>query len=390
VLSAIKVLLIEDNRLEARQTQQWLGAADDAFEIECVDQLQLGLERLSQGGIDIVLLDLNLPDSRGLETFTKLHKQSPQVPVVVLTGEFDDALGPAAMEQGAQDYLVKQQADAASLTRVVRFALARHRAQVALANKSQLCKSARVLGFVGAKGGVGTTTVALNIAVALAAQNQSVILAELQAGFGTLAHHLQHNAVANLSDILEFSADRIDVPALDKVLCRGPAGLRVLFGPQLDDPVKEIEAEQAAAIVHGLARMADFVIIDLSHLPTAGAQEAIAQCHFTVLVTEREHGSVICGTAMLHQLQARGVSGRLVGAAVVNRTIYSIPLEMSHIRLEFDCDIVGLVPCDANACLKAQESGVPIVLSAPHHDVSLCFLEITERIAAVNVMAHAS
>jgi pilus assembly protein CpaE len=387
---AIKVLLIEDNRLEARQTQHWLGTESGAFDIECVDRLQSAVERLGQGGIDIVLLDLNLPDSRGLDTFKKLHKQFSQVPVVVLTGEFDDALGPTAMEQGAQDYLVKQQADAASLTRVVRFALARHRALVAAANKAQLCKSARVLGFLGAKGGVGTTTIALNIAVALAAQNQSVILAELQAGFGTLAHHLQHNAVANLSDILELSADRIDVPALEAALRRGPAGLRVLFGPQLDDPIKVIEPEQSAAIVQGLARMADYVIIDMSHMPTAAAQAAIAQCHFTVLVTEREHGSVICGTAMLHQLHAWGVAGRLVGAAVVNRTIYSIPLEMSQIQSELGCDLVGSIPSDAHACLQSQESGVPIVLSAPSHDVSLCLLEITDRIAAANVMAHAS
>ncbi len=133
-----KVLLIEDNRIEARQTQHWLSwDKKSLFDVECVGLLQAGLERLAQGGIDIVLLDLNLPDSRGLETFVKLHAQSPQVPVVVLTGEYDESHGPQAVESGAQDYLVKQQMDAYTLTRVLRHALARHRASQAKKNKSE-------------------------------------------------------------------------------------------------------------------------------------------------------------------------------------------------------------------------------------------------------------
>ena len=390
-MPVIKVLLIEDNRLEARQTQHRLRAAgDDAFEVEWVETLHLGIERLARCGFDIVLLDLNLPDSCGLETFTRLHDLGLQVPIVVLTGEFDDTIGPSAIEHGAQDYLVKQQADAASLTRVLRFALARHRAQFALLDNPQRGKSAKVLGFLGAKGGVGTTTIALNVAVALAARDQSVILVELQAGFGTLAHHLQQKAVVNLSDLLELSPERIDAHALEDVLCRGPEGLRVLFGPQLENQVKEIEPEQAAAVVQGLARMADFVIIDMPHLPMVATQAAIAHCHLTVLVTEREPGSIFCGKAMLHRLQAWGVGGHHVGAVVVNRSPSSLSLEMSKIRSQLGCDLIGLIPSDANACLHAHESGVPVVLSTLNHDISLSLLEITSRITDGKVMALSS
>src|SRR5437773_1296716 len=107
---AVRVLLIEDNRIEARQTQQWLGVANaGAFEIESIDQLQLGAELLARAEFDIVLLDLNLPDSHGLDTFLRLHEQFPLVPIVVLTGEYDDIMGPLAVAKGAQDFLVKQQ-----------------------------------------------------------------------------------------------------------------------------------------------------------------------------------------------------------------------------------------------------------------------------------------
>lgn len=127
----IKVLLIEDNRIESLQTQRWLTSATrPSFEVESVDHLQAGICRLAQGGIDIVVLDLNLPDSRGLETFLRLHEQFSDVPMVVLTGDLDETIGPMAVERGAQDYLVKGQCDGKGLSHVLQYAFARHRLQL--------------------------------------------------------------------------------------------------------------------------------------------------------------------------------------------------------------------------------------------------------------------
>ena len=98
------------------------------FVVECVEKLTFSLQRLAIWGIDIVLLDLNLPDSRGIETFVKLHEKMPGVPVVVLTGDYDEAIGPCAVENGAQDYLVKQDADGPALSHILLYSLVRHRA----------------------------------------------------------------------------------------------------------------------------------------------------------------------------------------------------------------------------------------------------------------------
>lgn len=385
--TATKVLLIEDNRMEARQTQHWLGPANDPpFEVKWVENLQAGLERLAEDGIDIVLLDLNLPDSRGLETFVKLHDQVPQLPVVVLTGEYDDRIGPMAVAKGAQDFLVKQQSNGPSLVRVLRFALARHLAQQELLSQSRV-KEAKVLSFLGAKGGVGTSTLALNVALALAESKHSVVLAELQAGGGSLSHHLQQQPVANLSNLLKLPGDRIGEAALTGALCRGPADLRILFAPQPENAFREIEVEQAAAIVGGLAKMAEFVIIDLPHVPTVAMQAILPLCRFTTLVTEREPGSLACGKGALRRLQDWGIAGHQVGAVVVNRAIFPLSLEMSKIGPMIGCDLIGSIPCDAAACVQAQEAGTPLVLSAPEHDISQSILEVVERLAADKVAA---
>jgi DNA-binding response OmpR family regulator len=230
----LTVLLIEDNRIEALQTKQWL-ANDGGYEVVCVERMKLALERLSRGGIDIVLLDLFLPDSRGLETFLTLQSQAPQVPIVVLTGMEDESLGAAAVENGAQDYLVKHQVDATKLARVLRYALARQRSQGGHTYSSKTNNSARLVGFLGAKGGVGTTTVALHVALALARQQKSVILAELRPSFGTLACHLRQQPAKSLRTLLDHFPERLVEHDLLKLLCKGPSELRILFGPQPED-----------------------------------------------------------------------------------------------------------------------------------------------------------
>jgi PAS domain S-box-containing protein len=128
--SPFKILLVEDNAGDARLIRETLAAgAGAAFAVESVDRLAPGLERLRAGGVDIVLLDLALPDSQGRDTFTKVYAQAPAVPIIVLTGSSDEALAIATVRDGAQDYLVKGLVDGGLLARAIRYAIERKRAE---------------------------------------------------------------------------------------------------------------------------------------------------------------------------------------------------------------------------------------------------------------------
>jgi len=137
----VKILLIEDNPDDARLMELMLrDAKASSFELERVDRLSKGLERIEQGGIAAVLLDLSLPDSRGWETFSKVHTRAPQVPIIVLSGLDDEDLALKTVQEGAQDYLIKGQVDGRLLVRAMRYAIERKRVEEALRASEQQIK----------------------------------------------------------------------------------------------------------------------------------------------------------------------------------------------------------------------------------------------------------
>jgi len=123
-----KVLLVEDNPGDARLVEIALSEPGPVhFRLERVGLLSAALRRLEKEEFDVVLLDLSLPDSQGLDTVVAVRKQSPQVPVVVLTGLDDEHSSVEALRMGAQDYLVKGTATGETLRRTIRYAVERRK-----------------------------------------------------------------------------------------------------------------------------------------------------------------------------------------------------------------------------------------------------------------------
>jgi PAS domain S-box-containing protein len=124
----LQVLLIEDNPGDARLIREMLAEAETSdIGIEFAESLSAGLDILTRGGLDVVLLDLGLPDSQGLATLTRLYSRVPDIPIVVLTGHGDEAIAIEAVKQGAQDYLVKGEVDEKLLVRSIHYAVERRR-----------------------------------------------------------------------------------------------------------------------------------------------------------------------------------------------------------------------------------------------------------------------
>ncbi len=137
---AIKILLIEDNEVDAWMIQKYLldvsrkeyGVSGSIFDLVWKNSLSSGLQFLTQEDVDAVLLDLNLSDSFGLETFSEIHKKKGKIPILILTGLSDKELATRAVREGAQDYLIKGELDGRLLDRSIRYSIERNRSQEAL------------------------------------------------------------------------------------------------------------------------------------------------------------------------------------------------------------------------------------------------------------------
>lgn len=131
----MRVLLVEDNDDDVLLIQESLS--ETKISIARAERLSSALEQLASGGFDAVLLDLSLPDAQGLDTIGRVLSQVPGVPIVVLTGLNDEEAAVKAVEQGAQDYLIKGQVDGHLLARALRYAIQRHKAEESLKERNR-------------------------------------------------------------------------------------------------------------------------------------------------------------------------------------------------------------------------------------------------------------
>src|SRR5512135_693122 len=130
------ILLIEDNPGDVRLIREYLSESS-RIRLEVAARLETGLERLASGGIDVVLLDLSLPDSHGFDTFRQVHTRTPHVPIVVLTALDNDAVVAETLREGGQDYLLKTHLDHEILRRAITYSIERQRVTDELRDANQ-------------------------------------------------------------------------------------------------------------------------------------------------------------------------------------------------------------------------------------------------------------
>lgn len=210
----IKVLLVESDReyLEILRDRLSDVRPGDGIDIEWAGELGQALARLGQGGIDAVLLDLELPDSQGMVTFDRTHAFAPDVPVIVLTNLDDEELWVNAVQGGAQDYLLKDEVEAAVLARAVRHAIERHRLLSALQSLSLIDD---LTGLYNRRGFADLGEQHLKLA-RRTARGVTIVFIDLDR-FKTindsLGHHVGDRALVQVAEILRTTFRRSDIIA---------------------------------------------------------------------------------------------------------------------------------------------------------------------------------
>ena len=261
----LTVLLIEDNPDYAELVQTWLSPNGEiAFALNWTDTLATGLSRLGRGGVDVILLDLGLPDSDGLDTYKRTRAQAPDVPVIILSAGDSESLALQMIQEGAEDYLVKNRCNRELLVRAVRYALVRHKQVSRNVNEASLDRG-KVIGVLGAKGGVGTTTVASNLATELRRQTgNKVLLADLDIHAGSVSFLMSANGKYNILDAISIGQD-LDQANWNHLVTKTDGGLDVLTSPGLFG-TGEVQAADIRRILTQITPMYDWMVLDLGRL----------------------------------------------------------------------------------------------------------------------------
>ncbi len=207
----IKVLLVESDQeyLEALR-EKLAEAGSSGIELEWAGGVAAALARLNGGGIDVVLLDLELPDSHGMVTFERTYAFAPHVPIIIFTDREDEEIAVSTVQGGAQDYLVKQELSAGLLTRSVRHAIERHRLLTALRSLSLIDD---LTGLYNRRGFADLGEQYLKLA-RRSSRGITMVFLDLDR-FKTindsLGHHVGDRALMKVADILRATFRRSDI-----------------------------------------------------------------------------------------------------------------------------------------------------------------------------------
>jgi pilus assembly protein CpaE len=381
------VLLIQKRDEAGLIRQSVAGSGDGRFQVQCVESMPAALARIGGGGVDVIMLDLALHNDRSRETlagYLPLHQAAPGVPIIVMYDAHDEGLALRAMRVGAADYLQKEESSD-GMNRSVCSALEFVRKQLGSRDGGfELRPAGGTISFIGAKGGVGATTVALNVASVLARRNK-VILAEIRPAFGTLLPYLNpHGQIRNISHVLRAEGADIHPAEADACLwpCQAVPGLSVLFGPQMPAECVDLTPDRVKGLVKALAGLADYLVLDLPAWLSAANRAAAELSGRVVLVVERDPVCVQSAKLMARGIGAWEGAPQPIEMILVNRAAPHCPMPLPEIETQLGIAALGVVPPGPDTCLGAEIAHAPVITFEPDSLVADSLITLARKCAS--------
>lgn len=377
-----KILIIDDDV----DTLKLVGLMLErqGYDISVASNGEQGLRKASSERPDLILLDVMMPGMDGYEVTDQLRSDPSltHIPIIMFTAKsmVDDKV--AGFEAGVDDYLTKP-THPAELTAHVKAVLARS-AQTKSEQEQETTPRGNLVGFLGARGGMCTTTLALNTAIALQSTGQDVILAEMNPGRASVKLDLGLDRGSALSNLLTRSLKDIHLRSVESELVNHTSGVRLLLG---DHRPSEVELAQAVpqmqAIVDNLSALATAVLLDLGsgYPPYLGA--LLDHCDRLVVVMEPVYPSNRFALSLIDELEAAGFGRHRINLALVTKTRTSLGIPWRQLQSDLGVEVTGIIPPAAEQAHQAAQSGTPLVLMQPDSLVGDQIAELAESLAGV-------
>jgi CheY-like chemotaxis protein/MinD-like ATPase involved in chromosome partitioning or flagellar assembly len=343
------------------------------------------LQKIQSEQPDLLILDVMLPDTNGIDVVRRIRQvlHLSDLPIIILSGQTETAAKIQGLESGADEYVTKP-VDPKEMAARVNGLLARTQRlrQVVVTPVGQRSRHGKLIAVIGAKGGVGTTTLVANMTAGLAMRNYKTIAVEMRPYFGTLARHFGVAVTASINDLLETTPRSInDKQILPRLL--STQNVQLLVGPQQLKEYREPQADQVEAILDNLINMAEFVVVDLPHMPSVANRSTLRAAHTIVIAIEPEPSCVASALALIELLRAWTISPAIIKFVIVNRTQSAQAIPANELERTLGCELLGTVTAAPDLAVVAMNQGTPLITSAATSLVAGTLQDIVGRLVAV-------
>ena len=316
-----------------------------------------GLEMALEQQPDLVLLDVMMPDMDGLEVCRRLRAEpeTANTPIIMFTAKALSEDMAAGMEAGVTDYLPKP-THPIELAARVKKALQQAPRGADLPAGVKLGEGDQTIGFVGAKGGIGTTSLAAGVGAVLA-RNHNVILTDIRPGQGTLGTSLGLPADAGVRSVLKLPANQINQSVISSHLVKHKSNLQLLLSsPNPQEFTVQYSPEGTIALKNALKPLAQFCLFDLGTGLTPTTAPLMRELDKIVVLTESDVMSLTTASSVLTVLETR-IPKEKIQLVIYNRVQSSYQLSQQEIETRLGHSVAVTIPPAPDIALQATEAG---------------------------------
>ncbi len=370
------ILIVQDSVTSAQLRQQ-LGSAGYTV-LEAITGEQ-ALALVAEQPVDAAIIETDLPAMNGLDLCRGLRQSeyAHDLPVLILTsrGEISDKV--AGFEAGADDYLTKPY-QPQELGYRLRTILARRQKTLRLRAPAQ--SRGRIVALFGTKGGVGRTTIGVNLSIGLQRRTHAKVLYfDGDFFFGDAALHFGLPPSHTILDLIEHM-DNLDSEVLDRVLIPHTSGVRVLMSPRKPEDVELITPSQVTRLLDRFTETEDYVIVDCQAIYDERTLVALEKADAILLVIKPEVGCVK-NMAVFYELAAKlGLSFDKKVHIVLNRSNSKSGVVAKDIERIFRRPIAFHIGSGGNAVVMSVNRGTPLIVHHPNHHFSLQVQQVADYI----------
>lgn len=386
----IRVLIVDDIA-ETRENIRKLLQFEADFEIVgAARNGQEGIELAKELDPDVILMDINMPDIDGITATETIRGKVPHTQIVILTVQADPNYMRRAMLAGARDFLTKPPSVDEMIGAIRRAGDLAHeeraKAKKAFTMKpgngslpGGVSRSGKVISVYSPKGGVGTTTLAVNLAVSLHNEDTPVVLVDGNMEFGDVSVFLNKQAKNSIVDLAP-RAGELDLDVVEEVtLLHTESGIKVLAAPARPEFAESVTGEQFAKVLDFLCNIYTYVVVDCSSSLNDVTITTIDVSDLIILVTTQEIPAIKDARLFLDLLQPLKIKRERL-LFVMNKYDKRIGIRPEKVSENFKQEVKVIVPFEEKVVLPSINRGVPFMLGEKSKTITSSYVSLTEAV----------